>query len=102
MLAEDADIGVAVLVRKPEFSGLLPADSRLVALAVDMDPYGLRSQLNLPGLLRGLPMTLYHCPFYAPPARFKGPMVFTVHDLIHLRFPKDHGAAGTGSSTAGW
>ena len=91
MLAEEPELGVGALVRKPEYARLLPADKRVVAIAANVAPYGIMSQINMPKLLAGLKPDIYHCPFYAPPAKYRGPMVFTVHDLIHLRFPKDHG-----------
>ena len=91
MLELEPELAVGALIRKPEHARFLPADKRVVAIAANLAPYGIGSQMNLPSLLRGLKPDIYHCPFYAPPARYNGPMVFTVHDLIHLRFPKDHG-----------
>jgi len=92
MLALEPELAVGALVRRPEDAQLLPSDPRLVAIACKLGPYALTSQWILPKILDGLRPEIYHCPFYAPPARFKGPMVFTVHDLIHLKFPRDHGA----------
>lgn len=91
MLEQDPELSVGVLLRRPEHARHLPADPRLVALACDLAPYGVKAQLRLPRLLSALDMDLYHCPFYAPPALFAGPVVFTIHDLIHLRFPRHHG-----------
>jgi len=91
LLAADSTLGVAALVRRPQDARLLPESDRVLAVAWDLAPYGPRAQIALPGLLRRLSFDLYHCPFYAPPARFPGPMVVTIHDLIHLRFPSDHG-----------
>ncbi len=90
MLELEEDLAVGVLIRRPQDGGLLPRDRRLVNLACDLAPYGIKSQLLLPRLLDALRPQVYHCPFYAPPASFKGPMVFTVHDLIHLRFPRHY------------
>ncbi len=87
MLELEEDLAVGVLLRRQEDGGLLPRDRRVVNLVCDLAPYGIKSQLMLPRLLDALRPQVYHCPFYAPPASFKGPMVFTVHDLIHLRFP---------------
>lgn len=91
MLDQEPELAVGALVRKAEHARLLPADKRIVAIAANLAPYGIASQMNMPRLLGGLKPEIYHCPFYAPPARFNGPMVFTMHDLIHLRFPADHG-----------
>jgi glycosyltransferase involved in cell wall biosynthesis len=91
MLREDPELAVGVLVRRPEDAKALPEDRRVLAMAWNLAPYGLRSQFRLPALLRGLDHQVYHCPFYAPPRRHRGPMVVTIHDLIHLEFPADHG-----------
>ncbi len=91
MLDQEPELQVGALVRRPGDAALLPNDPRVLAVACKLAPYGIMSQFGLPRLLDGLRPEVYHCPFYAPPARFYGPMVFTVHDLIHLRFPKDHG-----------
>jgi len=91
LLEGEPALKVEVILRSPEQAGCLPADGRLKTWFVDLPPYGLSAQLKLPPLLGRRALDLYHCPFYAPPVLFKGPMVFTVHDLIHLRFPRDHG-----------
>ncbi|WP_449247050.1 glycosyltransferase family 4 protein [Desulfarculus baarsii] len=91
MLDEDKDLAAAVLVRRPEHASILPRGPRIVAVVANFAPYGLGGQLKLPTLLRAMKHDLYHCPFYAPPVVAPGPMVMTIHDLIHLRFPQDHG-----------
>ena len=90
LMGEDPALDVEVLLSQPEQAIWLPSDPRLKTLTRDLPPYGLQAQLSLPRLLKSLKPDIYHCPFYAPPAWFRGPMVFTVHDLIHLRFPRDH------------
>ncbi|MFZ5585767.1 MAG: glycosyltransferase family 4 protein [Thermodesulfobacteriota bacterium] len=93
MLAEAGDeVAFGVLVRDRASTARLPKDPRVLAMVFGYAPYGLMSQLLLPKVLQSLNAGLYHCTFYAPPARFDGPMLTTVHDLIHLRFPADHGA----------
>ena len=91
ILEQDPELGVAVLVRTPELAKKLPKLDNLVALACDLAPYGLRSQIVLPKLLARMDHDIYHAPFYAPPLGYRGPMLFTIHDLIHLKFPKHHG-----------
>lgn len=90
MLALDPSLRFTVLVAGPEAAALLPQSGRVQALSCPWPPYGPASQLRLPGLLKSLRPDLYHCPFYAPPVAYNGPMVITVHDLIHLRFAQDH------------
>ena len=91
LLEQDPDLGVAVLVRTPELAARLPKQDNLVAVACDLAPYGLRSQIVLPKLLARMAHDIYHAPFYAPPLGYNGPLLFTIHDMIHLKFPKDHG-----------
>ena len=93
LLEQAPDLEVLALVRELDLARWLPADPRVEPVDCDLPPYSLASQLKLPGRLNRLKADLYHCPFYAPPRFFRGPMVFTVHDLIHLRFPADHSAA---------
>lgn len=93
MLAEAGDeVAFGVLVRDRATAALLPNDPRVLALVFRYGPYSLMSQMLLPKVLLTLNANLYHCTFYAPPVRFDQPMLMTVHDLIHLRFPADHGA----------
>jgi glycosyltransferase involved in cell wall biosynthesis len=87
----DSELGIGVLIVKPEHGELLPKDPRLVSIACGLSPYGPRAQFTLPKILNALRGDVYLCPFFGPPARFKGPMVVTIHDLIHLRFAKDYG-----------
>jgi alpha-1,3-rhamnosyl/mannosyltransferase len=91
LAASGDELGVGVLLRWREHAELVPRDPRVVSLVYDLAPYSPWAQLRLPALLSLLDHDLYHCPFYAPPVRHLGPMVFTVHDLIHLRFPAHHG-----------
>ncbi len=84
------ELEIIVLARRPEDQAWLPQD-RVRTRLCDLDPYGPASQVLLPGVLKKLAPDLYHCPFYAPPVAYPGAMVMTIHDLIHLRFPSDHG-----------
>lgn len=85
------DLGFGVLVRNRQAAGLLPSDPRVLAMVCNFAPYGLLSQLLLPKVLYQFRAEFYHCTFYAPPVRFSGRILVTIHDLIHLRFPQDHG-----------
>ena len=84
MLRLEEDLGVGVLLHRQEHASQVPDDKRIVNIITGLAPYGPKAQWFLPGLLNKLALDVYHCPFYAPPAKFKGPMAFTVHDLIHL------------------
>lgn len=91
ILETGAEVQAGVLVQRPEHAAALPSDPRVVAIACGLAPYGASSQVNMPLFLRKLRPEVYHCPFYAAPAFTGAPMVLTIHDLIHLRFPKQHG-----------
>jgi glycosyltransferase involved in cell wall biosynthesis len=49
--------------------------------------YGLGEQVVLPWRLKKLKPELLHVPHYNVPLAYGGPLVVTVHDLIHLLFP---------------
>ena len=91
LLDADEKLQVGVLVRKPGDAQFLPADKRVLAIADNMAPYGIRTQFRLPNILNRMRPEIYHCPFYGAPGYWVGPMAMTIHDLIHLRFPEHHG-----------
>ncbi len=48
--------------------------------------YGLREQAALPPRIKGIPV--FHSPHYNAPLLYKGKLIVTVHDIIHLVFPE--------------
>src|SRR6185503_13651157 len=48
--------------------------------------------LLLPLLIRELAPDLLHSLTYAAPLASPAPVIPTIHDLVHLRFPEHHGA----------
>jgi glycosyltransferase involved in cell wall biosynthesis len=91
LLNADEELAVGVLLRKPADAQFLPPNKRVLAIACGVKPYGIHAQFRLPNILNRMRPELYHCPHYAAPGYWLGPMAVTIHDLIHLRFPKDHG-----------
>jgi len=91
LLDTGEDLAVGVLIRRPQDAQHLPGDKRVLAIACGVKPHGVYSQFRLPNILNRMRPELYHCPHYAAPGYYIGAMVLTIHDLIHLRFPKDHG-----------
>ena len=91
MLEQGGDMRVTALVPDQEAALRLPPDQRLQARICELAPYSPKSQLALPRLLAGLKPDIYHCPFFGPPRFYKGPMLITLHDLIHLKFPRHYG-----------
>jgi glycosyltransferase involved in cell wall biosynthesis len=73
----------------------VPPDSPLRAIpAVEtrVPLYSAREQFLLPHLIRGLAPDLLHSLTYAAPLASPAPVIPTIHDLIHLRFPEHHSA----------
>lgn len=91
LLDNDEELAVGVLLRKPADAQFLPPNKRVLAIACGVKPYGIHAQFRLPNILNRMRPELYHCPHYAAPGYYIGPMAITIHDLIHLKFPKDHG-----------
>lgn len=52
--------------------------------------YSLAEHLVLPRAARRAGVELFHAPHYTLPLLWNGPSVVTIHDLIHLRFPRFH------------
>jgi len=48
-------------------------------------------QIELPWVLRRARVDLLHATSFAVPRAWTGPLVMTIHDLTHLRFPELHG-----------
>jgi glycosyltransferase involved in cell wall biosynthesis len=65
--------------------------------------YGLAEQWVVPRAARAAGADLLHAPHYTLPVFWRGPSVVTIHDLIHLRFPRFHppGAALYARAMAG-
>ncbi len=57
-------------------------------MAVSAGKYSIAEHWSLPAAARGRRIDLFHAPHYVLPALLSGPAVVTVHDLIHLRFPR--------------
>ncbi|CAO0823291.1 mannosyl-N-acetyl-alpha-D-glucosaminyl-diphospho-ditrans,octacis-undecaprenol 3-alpha-mannosyltransferase / alpha-1,3-rhamnosyltransferase [Desulfarculales bacterium] len=91
LLEAEPALEIEALLRRPADAALLPAHTSLRVAIHNLAPYGLAAQIRLPAVLRALKPDIYFCPFYAPPVLYGRAMVLTIHDLIHLRFPKDHG-----------
>jgi len=85
------ELGVGVLVPSAQYAAHLPADPRVVAIACGWGPYSVASQLMMGGVIEAMRPDLYHCPFYAPPLSYNGPLAVTVHDLIPLSVPAEAG-----------
>jgi glycosyltransferase involved in cell wall biosynthesis len=56
--------------------------------ATDIPAIGLRRDLRLPALLRGLSYDLYHCLSSNLPLRIAGRSLVTIHDLKYVLYPE--------------
>lgn len=64
---------------------------RVALYGLDKAPfpvYGLRQHWAFGRMLNRERLSLYHMPHYDVPLSYKGPLVATVHDLIHYLFPQ--------------
>jgi len=52
--------------------------------------YGLAEHFAVPAAARRAGAELFHAPHYTLPLGWAGPSVVTIHDLIHIRFPRFH------------
>lgn len=75
-----------VVFTAPELAARIPSpfETRLVRVPV----YGLREQLGWRGTLEAARCDVVHVPHYNVPLAYRRPLVVTVHDLIHLLFPR--------------
>ena len=81
--------GIGVYIRGL-VSALPVAGVEPVALAdLTASVYSLREQIQVPRAFARLAPSarLLHVPHYNAPLRFAGPLVVTVHDLIHIKLP---------------
>ena len=63
------------------------ADYHAKKVLADFPIYSVREQVFFPALLKKEPCDIFHVPHYNAPVGFKGNLVVTIHDLIHLKFP---------------
>lgn len=64
------------------------APANLEVRVVDARGYSLAEHLEVARAARGSRVDLLHVPHYVLPAAARGPLVVTVHDLIHWRLPR--------------
>ena len=50
--------------------------------------YSIREHIEVAWQVRKAGLDLLHVPHYVPPYGVRCPLVVTIHDLIHLRFPR--------------
>jgi len=91
LLALDLQNEYLVLTRFPWVKDWFQPLARVNWRTVALPPYTLREQALIPWLLRKDPFDLFFSPTYALPLALASRSILTIHDLIHLVFPKDYG-----------
>ena len=76
-----------VLLGDRAFAGLADLPGNFEWRAESAPHYSLRELWQLSRAVRRAEADLFHAPHYVVPAALPCPLVVTVHDLIHLRFP---------------
>jgi glycosyltransferase involved in cell wall biosynthesis len=84
---EDAHEWIALLAPRDFGSVGWPA-GRVREVPVRAGKYGLGEHLAVPRAAHRAGADLLHEPHYTLPLFWRGPAVVTIHDLIHLRFPR--------------
>ncbi|MGD9904428.1 MAG: glycosyltransferase family 4 protein [Vicinamibacterales bacterium] len=77
-----------LLARPGDLAEATAAGANVRAVAESARPYSLGEQLRLPLAARRLHADLFHAPHYVLPPLVPGRTVVTIHDCIHLRFPR--------------
>lgn len=79
-----------LLVRNAGVSQFGNARENVEIKILDVVPYSLKEQIVLPKILKEIDFDLYYTPNYTVPLFIDRPFIFTIHDLIHLIFPRDY------------
>ena len=75
-----------VLVGDKGDLALYGRNKRFDVLPCSVPVYGLREQAALPPRIKGIPV--FHSPHYNAPLLYRGKLIVTIHDIIHLVFPE--------------
>ncbi len=71
-----------VLIGFKKHAGILP----FPFFEVKAERYSIREHFELPRILKSLSPCLFHSPHYVFPLFYKGKLVVTIHDTIHILF----------------
>ena len=74
----------------PAHQGSMRWPGRVHEVAVRASKYGLAEHVVIPATARRVHAELLHAPHYTLPLGWRGPAVVTIHDLIHVKFPRFH------------
>ncbi len=87
-LANSEDISTVHVWAKPDSRILKEETDHLEPHVERARLYGLWEQVALSRKVRRVPVDLFHAPHYIVPVSMKIPLIVTIHDIIHIVFPK--------------
>ncbi|MGC1402636.1 MAG: glycosyltransferase family 1 protein [Thermodesulfobacteriota bacterium] len=91
LLAKDRGHEYRVLIGRSEIQDQFSPSVPVRWIQTPTPLYSIQEQLLIPYRLRGEAFDLFHSPTYTIPLLFSTKGIITIHDLIHLLFPKDYG-----------
>ncbi len=91
LLAEDRGHEYWVLIGRSEIRDRFSPAAPVRWIQSRPPLYGIQEQLLIPYQLRKEAFDLFHSPTYTIPLLFSAKGIITIHDLIHLLFPRDYG-----------
>ena len=77
-----------VVFTAPQGRTSVPVSPAIEVRTTGIPIYSLREQFILPGRFSDAGCDLIHIPHYNVPTMLRGPLVVTIHDLIHKIFPQ--------------
>jgi len=86
LLGLNETFSLELLIHPHTPDGLVPRDDRVRTSLLRAKVYSVQEQFSLPWKASRLRPDVIHVPHYNIPVLARGPLVATVHDLIHLRF----------------
>jgi glycosyltransferase involved in cell wall biosynthesis len=83
----DSENQYFTFLRRENWEEYQPQNKRFQKVLADIPWYGIREQLQLPGILKKYNLDLVHFPHFNVPVSYKGNFVVTIHDLILFYYP---------------
>ena len=87
LLQFDEDFSLHLVLKPETPETVVPVDGRVSTSVVRAGVYSVREQFIMPWKSCRMKPDLVHIPHYNIPVLAARPLVATIHDLIHLRFP---------------
>lgn len=91
LLAEDRGHEYLVLIGRSHVQKWFAPSVPVKWIQIPAPLYSIQEQFLIPFRVRGEDFDLFHSPTYTIPLFFSPKGIITIHDLIHMLFPKDYG-----------